>query len=85
MGNASGMLAAVGFGLLLKMMWTKKLAVYYFLGFIMAAYCGMPLMAIAITGIILVIILYFEGEMAKRKNTVALATADDSEEELFND
>ena len=51
----------------------------------MAAYCGMPLMAIAITGIILVIILYFEGEMAKRKNTVALATADDSEEELFND
>ena len=85
MGNASGMRAAVGVGLLLKMMWTKKLAVYYFLGFIMAAYCGMPLMAIAITGIILVIILYFEGEMAKRKNTVALATADDSEEELFND
>lgn len=84
MGVAAGMLAAVGFGLLLKMMWTKKLAVYYFLGFIMAAYCGMPLMAIAISGIILVIILYFEGEMAKRKQAtenVAMSV----EEELFND
>lgn len=83
MSVASGMLAAVGFGLLLKMMWTKKLAVYYFLGFIMAAYGGLPLMAIAIIGILLVIILYFEGEMAKRRQPAVQVDAD--EEELFND
>lgn len=83
---ATGMIAAVGFGLLLKMMWTKKLAVYYFLGFIMAAYCGMPLMAIAIVGIILVIILYFEGNF--RKNNMVSMTNNEmnnSEEDLFND
>lgn len=86
MGVSANMLAAVGFGLLLKMMWTKKLCIYYFLGFIMAAYCGMPLMAIAISGIILVIILYFEGEFSKRnQQSVAVAAAAGDEEELFND
>lgn len=83
MGVASGMLAAVGFGLLLKMMWTKKLAVYFFLGFILATYCKLPLMAIAILGIIIVIILYFEGSFSKAVNPTAVATV--NEEELFND
>ncbi|MEG0710233.1 MAG: PTS sugar transporter subunit IIC [Longicatena sp.] len=89
MGVSAGMLGAVGFGLLLKMMWQKKLAVYYFLGFIMAAYCGMPLMAIAIVGIILVIILFFEGEMSKRGKSSRTVIGPDGnsgeEEELFND
>lgn len=87
MGVAAGMLGAVGFGLLLKMMWQKKLAVYFFLGFIMASYCGMPLMAIAICGMILVIILYFEGEFSKRNKSGSLAAAGDGqeEEELFDD
>lgn len=84
MGVASGMMAAVGFALLLKMMWTKKLCVYFFLGFILAAYGKLPLMAIAIIGIILVIIFYFEGSFAKRdiqKESVSI----EEEEELFND
>lgn len=86
MGVAANMLGAVGFGLLLKMMWQKKLAVYYFLGFIMASYCGMPLMAIAITGIILVIILYFEGEFSKRRKIKTYAVDNDAgEEDLFDD
>ena len=86
MGVAAGMLGAVGFGLLLKMMWQKKLAVYFFLGFIMASYCGMPLMAIAICGMILVIILYYEGEFSKRRQASKLITdTDTGEEELFDD
>lgn len=85
-GTATGMLAAVGFGLLLKMMWTKKLSVYYFLGFVMAAYCGMSLLSIAVLGILLVVILYFEGSFSKQKNRSAISEAADSgEEELFND
>lgn len=86
MGVAANMLGAVGFGLLLKMMWQKKLAVYFFLGFIMAAYCGMPLMAIAIIGVILVIVLFFEGEFSKRRGfTETIVTSDQGEEELFDD
>lgn len=85
MGVAAGMLAAVGFALLLKMMWTKKLAVYYILGFVMAAYCGLPLMAIAIIGIILVIILYFEGSFSKNRKNTEKVVSNEGEEELFND
>ncbi|MEA4874466.1 PTS mannose/fructose/sorbose/N-acetylgalactosamine transporter subunit IIC [Anaerorhabdus sp.] len=82
MGVAAGMLAAVGFALLLKMMLTKKLAVYYILGFVLATYCGLPLMAIATLGIILVIILYFEGSFSKNNKKEVVASG---EEELFND
>lgn len=84
MGVAANMLGAVGFGLLLKMMWQKQLAAYFFLGFIMAAYCGMPLMAIAIIGAILVIVLFFEGEFSKRRKANAIVS-DHGEEELFDD
>ncbi|WP_213950941.1 PTS mannose/fructose/sorbose/N-acetylgalactosamine transporter subunit IIC [Tepidanaerobacter syntrophicus] len=82
MGIAAGMLAAVGFALLLKMMWTKKLAVYFFVGFILSSYLKLPLMAIAILGVLYVIILYVEGN----KTSLAAAGASSSgEEELFND
>lgn len=79
MGVASGMLAAVGFALLLKMMWTKKLAVYFFIGFMMTTYLNLPLMAVAVLGILYVIVLYFEipRNVAVQKNA--------EEEELFND
>ena len=73
------MLAAVGFALLLKMMWTKKLAVYFFVGFILSSYLGLPLMAIAILGILYVIVLYVE---SSHKPTQSSA---EEEEELFND
>ena len=52
----------------------------------MASYCGMPLMAIAITGVILVVILYFEGEFSKRRQANKLvASGDTGEEDLFDD
>lgn len=64
---------------LLKMMWTKKLAVYFFVGFILSSYLGLPLMAIAILGILYVIVLYVE---SSHKPTQSSA---EEEEELFND
>ena len=80
------MLGAVGFGLLVKMMWQKNLAVYFFLGFIMAAYCGMPLMSIALLGVIIVIVLFFEGEFSKRHTVSETSpTVNEGEEELFDD
>ena len=81
MGVAAGMLGAVGFALLLKMMWTKKLAVYFFVGFILSSYLGLPLMAVAILGILYVIILFVE----QNHNGKSASAAADEEEELFND
>lgn len=49
------LLPAVGLALLMKMIWSKEIAVYYFLGFIMFIYLGLPIVAIAALGIILVV------------------------------
>lgn len=83
MSVAGGMMAAVGFAMLLRMMWSKKMCVYFFLGFIGAAYMGLPIMAIAFLGIILSVILYFEGSFSKQSAVTAGQTND--EEDLFND
>lgn len=51
-----GFLPAVGFSILLKMLWSKELAVYFFLGFILVAYMQLPLIAIAVLGIVIVVV-----------------------------
>ena len=80
LGVATGCLAAVGFGLLLKMMWSKSLAVYYFIGFVLAAYFHLPVLGIAICGVLWGFVLYtLEG---RDKKTVVVAK---DEEVLFDD
>ena len=80
LGVATGCLAAVGFGLLLKMMWSKSLAVYYFIGFVLAAYFHLPVLGIAICGVLWDFVLYtLEG---RDKKTVVVAK---DEEVLFDD
>lgn len=76
-------MAAVGFALLLKMMWSKTMCVYFFLGFFATAYLKLPIMAIAFFGIILCVILYFEGSFKKGGTKVNVEAIE--EEELFND
>ncbi|MCH1941938.1 PTS mannose/fructose/sorbose/N-acetylgalactosamine transporter subunit IIC [Holdemania massiliensis] len=55
-----GMIAAVGVAMLLRNMWTGKSAVYYILGFLMVTYFGFGLLPVAIFGIVLAMILFFE-------------------------
>lgn len=52
---ASGLLGAVGMSMLMRMLWTKELAIYYFLGFVLVKYMNMPTMAIATLGIIIAV------------------------------
>lgn len=51
-----GLLPAVGFAILMRMLWSKQLSPYYFLGFILAAYMKLPSVAVAAIGIIIVVI-----------------------------
>ena len=55
-----GLLPAVGFAILMRMLWSKKLAPYYFLGFILVAYLDLPSVAVAALGIILVLVTSFK-------------------------
>lgn len=54
---ATGLLPAVGFALLAKMIMTKKVIPFFFLGFAIAAYLKVPVMGIAILGAITAIVI----------------------------
>lgn len=54
---ATGLLPALGFALLVKMIINKKVAVFYFLGFALSVYLKIPITGIAIFGVITAIIL----------------------------
>lgn len=54
---AGNILPAVGFALLMNLMFNKKVAVYFFLGFILASYLKLPMIAIGGLGVIIAIII----------------------------
>ncbi|MGX7059214.1 PTS mannose/fructose/sorbose/N-acetylgalactosamine transporter subunit IIC [Vagococcus humatus] len=53
---AGNLLSAVGMAMLLKILWDKKVGVYYFLGFILIAYFKTPLIAVAVLALIIAIV-----------------------------
>jgi fructoselysine and glucoselysine-specific PTS system IID component len=54
---AGNMLPALGFALLLNVMYQKKVAPYFFLGFILSSYLKLPMIAIGGLGVVLALIL----------------------------
>lgn len=58
MEAASGLLPALGFAMLLRMIYTKELSPYYFIGFVLSAFLGVPILAIAILGLCYVLIKF---------------------------
>jgi mannose/fructose/N-acetylgalactosamine-specific phosphotransferase system component IIC len=50
-------LPAVGFGILLNMLWNQKLLVFFFVGFALAAFLKMPILAVAIIGVAIASVL----------------------------
>lgn len=54
---AGNMLPALGFALLMNLMFNKKVAPYFFLGFILSAYLKLPMIAIGGLGVIIALIV----------------------------
>jgi len=54
---AGNMLPAVGFALLMNLMFNQKVAAYFFLGFILASYLKLPMIAIGGLGMIIALII----------------------------
>lgn len=81
-----GLLPAAGFAILLKMLWEKKIAIFYFLGFTLIAYLKLPLVALAIIGTVIAVSSAMrDKEMLDLKNTksVVVAAIEDDEEDFF--
>ena len=49
------LLPAVGMALLLQMLWSTELSIYFFLGFMLYQYLGLPMIAIAVLGVIIAV------------------------------
>ena len=89
---AGGLLPAVGFAMLMKLLWDNKLAVYYLLGFILTAYVKLPAVAVAALGIVICVAvaqseirfnkMASEG-VAGSANKTAM-TAEEEEEDFFS-
>jgi len=65
---AAGLLPAVGFAMLIQMMINKKLAPYFFIGFILTAYLKMPVIGVSVLAL-LVALLIIQRPKTSTKNT----------------
>lgn len=70
---ASGMLPALGFAMLIKMIINKDVAPYFFIGFLAAGYLNIPVLGIACIAILIALLV-----VNKKKETVAIG-GDDNE------
>ena len=73
---ASGMLPALGFAMLIKMIISKELAPYFFIGFLIAGYLNIPVLGIACIAICIAILVIIKDGKDKMKY---LGGADDNE------
>ena len=92
LATAGGLLPAVGFAMLMKLLWDNKLAVFYILGFMLTAYLKLPAVAVAVFGIIICVIisqrdmelsnLSVNGSVSKKD--IATMTPEEEEEDFFS-
>ncbi len=79
---ATGLMPALGFALLVKMIINKKNAVYFFLGFALSAYLEIPVTGVSIFAAITAIILV---SINMNQNQFATITGIESEEDEYDD
>ncbi|MDU0866782.1 MAG: PTS sugar transporter subunit IIC [Clostridium perfringens] len=85
---AGGLLPAVGFSMLMKLLWDNKLAVFYLLGFILTAYLKLPAVAVAVVGVVICVVtsqrdLQISNLVLAGPKGSGQMTKEDEEEEFF--
>jgi len=81
--TAGKFLPAVGLSILMKMLWNKPLAIYFFLGFIMVVYLGLPQIAVAAFAIIIIIAVVTRDTELHKIKLSKTAVPVDREEDFF--
>lgn len=84
---AGAMMTAVGFGILLSMIWDAKICAFYFVGFVMAKSLGLSSLGIAIIGVCCALTYFFVQkdivDATKTASSGAVSTGANSEEDFF--
>jgi mannose PTS system EIIC component len=79
----AGLLPAIGFALLLNMLWSNKFAVFGLLGFVLSIYLHLDMVAIAAIGIVFAVVIAGQ-EMEKNKTRISASSNAKGEEDFFN-
>lgn len=69
LGAAAGLLPALGFAMLMKMVIKKELIPFFFIGFVLSSFLKMPIIGIAILGVCYVLVTY--GFLANNNSKVS--------------
>ena len=80
----SNMLPAVGFALLLNMLWDKKLWILMLFGFVLSSYLQLPVLAISIIALTIGIIMVYQDRSGPKVATVVVEP-ENEEGDFFND
>ena len=79
---AGGMMPAIGFALLLNIMFKKEYIIFFALGFILATYLNLQVIAIAAIGFIIAVYDYQKSKSIAKMERVSLVS---STEEDYSD
>ena len=77
---AAGMLPALGFAILLRQLPMKKYGYFILIGYVLAAYMNMGVLAIALLSVVLCAYIFQTKEAANKLQTVTVAQGDNEDE-----
>lgn len=89
LNTAGGLLPAVGISILMKMIWQKELAGYFFLGFVLYKYLALPHVAIVVIAVAILVPVclrdkqILELEKAGVHKAASIVSEEDEEEDFF--
>jgi PTS system mannose-specific IIC component len=88
--TTGNVLPALGFAILLKVMWKKDIGAFFFIGFVMAAYLGLGAVPVAIIGTAIAVYVCFTDfkhmkEMRALKESGGQVAVAGEKEDFFND
>lgn len=73
---ASGLLPAFGFAMLIQQILRKEILPYLVLGFVLSAYLKMPIIGVAITGMVIIMVMYYNEKKNKLATTEGVSDDD---------
>ena len=79
---ATGIIPALGFAMLARLLINKKVAPYFFLGFVLMAYLKIPVTGIAILGAIVAVVMVNVTALSATRTTTEQGVSDDDEDDF---
>lgn len=79
---ATGIIPALGFAMLARLLINKKVAPYFFLGFVLMAYLKIPVTGIAILGAIVAVVMVNVTALNSPRITTEQGGSDDDEDDF---